>query len=143
MNEKAQEVNNTLHELPESENLWIIKYQHFKPQYHLNRSKLHPNRKGTNMIEANFKKFFNGWFVNTRKFSNRNFANNMNIPGFQKDSGKDKCDCSIDILPATETNGNAHEDLKISFEDSYDDMMTIPSTLLSLSILAESKLMRV
>ena len=58
LNEKAREVNAALHELFESENLWIIKHQHFKPRYHLNRSKLHPNRKGTNMIEANFKKFF-------------------------------------------------------------------------------------
>ena len=39
----------------------------------------------------------------------------------KKDSGKDKCVCSIDILPATEMSRNAHEDLKISFEDSYDD----------------------
>ena len=59
LDEKAQGVNNALHELCESENLWIIKHQNVKPRYHLNRSKLHPNRKGTNMIEANFKKFFN------------------------------------------------------------------------------------
>ena len=26
-----------------------------------------------------------------------------------------------DVLPATEISDNAHEDLKISFEDSYDD----------------------
>ena len=45
----------------------------------------------------------------------------MNKPGLQKDSGKDKCVQSIDILPATEMRGNAHEDLKISFEDNYDD----------------------
>ena len=45
LNERAQEVNTALHELCESENLWI--------------SKLHPNRKGTNMIEANFKFFSN------------------------------------------------------------------------------------
>ena len=57
LNEKAQEVNNALHELCESENLWIIKHQNVKPRYHLNRSKLYPNRKGTNMIEANFKMF--------------------------------------------------------------------------------------
>ena len=43
-----------------SEKLWIIKHQNVKPQYRLNQSKLHPNRKGTNMIEDNnFKKFFN------------------------------------------------------------------------------------
>ena len=39
----------------------------------------------------------------------------------KKDSGKDECFCSIDILPAIEMSGNAHEGLKISFEDSYDD----------------------
>ena len=39
----------------------------------------------------------------------------------EKDSGKDKCVCSVDVLPATEMSSNAHEDLKISFEDSYDD----------------------
>ena len=39
----------------------------------------------------------------------------------KKDSGKDKCVCSIDFLSAIEMNGNAHEDLKISFEDSYGD----------------------
>ena len=39
----------------------------------------------------------------------------------KKDSGKGKCVCSIDIFPVTEISGNAHEDLKISFEDSYDD----------------------
>ena len=39
----------------------------------------------------------------------------------KRDSGKDKCVCSIDILPAIEMSGNAHEDLKISFEDSYDE----------------------
>ena len=37
----------------------------------------------------------------------------------KKDSGKDKCVCSIDIFPATQMSGNAHEDIKISFEDSY------------------------
>ena len=140
LNKKAQEVNIALHELCESENLWIIKYQNFKPRYHLNQSNLHPNCKGTNMIEANFKKFFNDLLVNIRNFSSRNFANNINKPGLhfensnvdeydidsdkpgdEKDSGKDKCVCSFDILPATEMSGNAHEDLKISFEDSYDD----------------------
>ena len=35
----------------------------------------------------------------------------------KKDSGKNKCVSSIDILPATEMIGNAHENLKISFED--------------------------
>ena len=39
----------------------------------------------------------------------------------KKDSGKNKCVCSIDFLSTTEMNGNVHEDLKISFEDSYDD----------------------
>ena len=34
---------------------------------------------------------------------------------------KDKCVCSIDIFPSTEMSGNAHEDINISFEDSYDD----------------------
>ena len=34
---------------------------------------------------------------------------------------KDKCVNSIDILLAAETSSNAHEDLKISFEDSHDD----------------------
>ena len=42
--QKSQESNTALHELCESQNLWIIKHQNFKPQYHLNRSKLHPNR---------------------------------------------------------------------------------------------------
>ena len=56
---KAQEVNTTLHEQCESENMRIKDHQNFKPQCHLNQSKLHPNCKGTNMIEANFKKFFN------------------------------------------------------------------------------------
>ena len=40
---------------------------------------------------------------------------------YKKDSGKDKCVCSIDVFPGTEMSGNAHEDLKISFKDSYDD----------------------
>ena len=39
----------------------------------------------------------------------------------KKDSGRDKCVSSVDILPTTEMSGNVHEDLKISFEDSYDD----------------------
>ena len=39
----------------------------------------------------------------------------------KRDSGKDKCVCSIDIFPATKMSGSTHEDLKISFEDSYDD----------------------
>ena len=39
----------------------------------------------------------------------------------KKDSGKEKCACSIDILLANEMSGNAHKDLKISFKDSYDD----------------------
>ena len=58
LNKEAQEVNTALHELCESENLWIIKHQKMKPRYHLNQSKFHPNRKGTNMIETNFKKCF-------------------------------------------------------------------------------------
>ena len=140
MNEKAQQVNTVLHELCESENLWIIKHQNFKPQYLLNRSKFHPNREGTNMIEANFKKFLNDRLINISNFSSRNFANNMNKPRLyfensnldeydidtdrqadKKDSGRDKCVSSVDILPATEMSGNVHEDLKISFQDSYDD----------------------
>ena len=39
----------------------------------------------------------------------------------KKNGGKDKCVNSIDILLAAETSSNAHEDLKISFEDSHDD----------------------
>ena len=39
----------------------------------------------------------------------------------KRDSGKDKCVCSIDIFPAAKMSGNTHEDLMISFEDSYDD----------------------
>ena len=35
----------------------------------------------------------------------------------KKDSGKDKCVSSIDILPTTELIGNAYENLKFSFED--------------------------
>ena len=39
----------------------------------------------------------------------------------KKDSSKDKYVCSIDIFSATEMSRNAHEDIKISFEDNYDD----------------------
>ena len=39
----------------------------------------------------------------------------------KRDSGKDKCVCSIDIFPAAKMSGNTHEDLMISFEDSSDD----------------------
>ena len=39
----------------------------------------------------------------------------------KRDSGKDKCVCSIDIFPAAKMSGNTHQDLMISFEDSYDD----------------------
>ena len=92
------------------------------------------------MIEDHFKNFFHNLLLNIRNFSNENFANNMNKRGLhfessnldeyhsdrdkhadKRDSGKDKCVCSIDILPAIEMSGNAHEDLKISFEDSYDE----------------------
>ena len=94
------------------------------------------------MIEANFKMFLNDWLISRsiRHFSSPNFANNMNKSGLhfedsnlnkydtdrdkhadKKDSGLDKCVCSADIFPVTEMSGNAHEDLKISFEDSYDD----------------------
>ena len=48
----------------------------------------------------------------------------------EKDSGKHKFVCSITILPVTGISGNAHEGLKISFEDSYDDYDDDPSTLL-------------
>ena len=69
------------------------------------------------MTEANFKKFFIDWLVNTRRLSSQNFANNINNPELhfensnfdeydidrdkhadEKDRGKDKCLCSIDIL---------------------------------------------
>lgn len=39
----------------------------------------------------------------------------------KKDSSKDKCVCSINILPATEMSANAHEDQTIWFECSFDD----------------------
>ena len=39
----------------------------------------------------------------------------------KKDSSKYKYVCSIDIFPATEISRNAHEDIKILFEDNYDD----------------------
>ena len=108
----------------------------------MNRSKLHPNRKGTNIIEANFKKVLSERAVSRsiRNFSSRNFAYNMNKPRLhfensnfseydidrdkhadKKDGGKDKCVYSIDIFPPTEMSGNAHKDLNISFEDSYND----------------------
>ena len=59
----------------------------------------------------------------------QNFENsNLNEYGIdrnkhadKRDSGKDKCVCSIDIFPAAKMSGNTHEDLMISFEDSYDD----------------------
>ena len=55
---------------------------------------------------------------------------NSNLDGYdvdrdkhadKRDSSKGKCVCSIDILLTTEICGNAHEDLKLSFGDSYDD----------------------
>lgn len=57
----------------------------------------------------------------------------------KKDSGKDKCVSSIDILPATEMSDNAYEDLNISSEEVMMNMMTIPSTSLLLSILTGTK----
>ena len=60
LNKKLQEVNTALHDQCESENLWIIEHQNVKTRYHLNRSKLYPNRKGTNRIEANFKRTLKG-----------------------------------------------------------------------------------
>ena len=75
---------------------------------------------------------------------------NSNLDGYdvdrdkhadKRDSSKGKCVCSIDILLATEICGNAHEDLKLSFGDSYDDYDNVPSTLLSRRILVETKLM--
>ena len=38
----------------------------------------------------------------------------------KKDFGKGQCVCFIYVFPATHMSGNAHEDVKISFEDSYD-----------------------
>ena len=165
LNEKAQEVSTALHELCESENQWIIKHQSFKSQYHLNRNTPHPNHKGPNMIEDNFKKFFNDWLINIRNFGGQNFADNMKKSGIHFDNSnldeydigylvtfteeilngkllfcavrlalKDKCVYSIDVLSATEMCGNADE-------DSYDDYDDVPSTFLSLSILAGTKLM--
>ena len=58
-NKEAQEVKTELHELCKSKTLYIIKHQHFNPQYHLNQNKLRLNCKCTNIIEVNFKKCFN------------------------------------------------------------------------------------
>ena len=63
------------------------------------------NKPGLHLENSNL----NGYDVRKDKYAGK------------KDGGKDECVCPIDILPATEMSGNAHEELKISFEDSYDD----------------------
>ena len=52
--DKAKEVNDNLKELCLSKNISLIEHRNFHSRYHLNNSKLHPNRKGSGILASNF-----------------------------------------------------------------------------------------
>ena len=46
-------------------NVYFLEHRNFNPKYHLNGSKLHPNKKGSGILAFNFLQFFNNtWLVN-------------------------------------------------------------------------------
>ena len=53
-NDKAKEVNDSLKELCLSENVSLMEHRNFHARYHLNNSKLHPNREGSGILASNF-----------------------------------------------------------------------------------------
>ena len=52
--DKAKEVNDSLKELCLSENISLMEHRNFHARYHLNNSKLHPNREGSGILASNF-----------------------------------------------------------------------------------------
>ena len=52
--DKAKEVNDNLKELCLSKNISLMEHHNFHARYHLNNSKLHPNRKGSSILASNF-----------------------------------------------------------------------------------------
>ena len=56
--DKAKEVNDSLKELYLPKNIYLIEHCNFHARYHLNNSKLNPNRKGSGILASNFLIFF-------------------------------------------------------------------------------------
>ena len=59
LNEKGTVVNEKTKELCLERNICFLEHRNFNPKYHLNGSKLHPNKKGTSISAFTFLQYFN------------------------------------------------------------------------------------
>ena len=59
LNEKGTVANENAKKLCLEKNLYLLEHRNFNPKYHLNGSKLHPNKKGSGIFAFNFLQFFN------------------------------------------------------------------------------------
>ena len=59
LNEKVVLVNEYLPKTCKAIGLPIIKHHNIKPDFHLNHSKLHPNKKGNTVLVSNFRRYLN------------------------------------------------------------------------------------
>ena len=65
LNEKGIVVNEKMKELCLEKNIYFLEHRNFNPKYHLNGSKIHPNKKGSGILAFNFLQYFNNtWLVN-------------------------------------------------------------------------------
>ena len=58
-NEKGTVVNEKTKELCLEKNIYFLEHRNFNPKYHLNGSKLYPNKKGSGILAFNFLQYFN------------------------------------------------------------------------------------
>ena len=59
LNEKGTVVNEKTKELYLEKNIYFLEHRNFNPKYHLNGSKLCPNKKGSGILALNFLQYFN------------------------------------------------------------------------------------
>ena len=65
LNEKGAVVNEKIKELCLEKDIYFLEHRNFSPKYHLNGSKLYPNKKGSCILAFNFLQYFNDtWLIN-------------------------------------------------------------------------------
>ena len=112
---KAKEVNDNLKELCLSKNISLMEHHNFHARYHLNNSKLHPNRKDSGILALNFLKFFkHKWLVKCNIYNS--FSTNCESTNNAKNDRVNLCldDCISSVNKSTQLAENLEQNSQTS-----------------------------
>ena len=76
--ERIQHVNRHLKEMTNDRNIGFIEHKNLLGKYHLNKSKLHLNKKGTSILTRNLQEIISNWLICPVPYSNDDLSENEN-----------------------------------------------------------------